>query len=205
MNRRSQLIIGIALIAMGIGVYSLGLLEQESTVRYVTQLQEAPADHESGEYTLLGIPQPSESTVWFQDKTGTTLTSTEATLASHENGVAQWNVTATVQATDKQTPEAVTTATWSTEATHVFPVQDFGEHGQSVWVVYDGVLPEELRPKPSQLTGHLIPGTPDGLLVFRANDLTVGCSSKFIPEESRAEYDADGDGYADTEVASEVE
>lgn len=198
MNRRSQLIIGITLVAMGVGVYALGLLEEESAVRYVENLHDDPEAHMAGDYTLLGIPQPEIASAVYQIKTGTILTTYETTLVSHVDGVATFNITMTSRNTNEELPFLVETSQWNTEAEHVFVVDGFGDAG-SVWALYDGVLPEELRPKPSQLQGALITA-PEGVLAYRVDLLTVGCSSKFIPEENRAEFDADGDGYADSEI-----
>lgn len=200
MNRRSQLIIGLVLIAMGIGVYSLGLLEEESQVRYVADLQEAPVAHETGTYTLLGVPQPDATSTLYQTKDGTVLTSYETELVSHENGEALFRITKTERNTNEELPFAVSNQTWTAQAEHVFVVEGFGGEG-TLWALYDGVLPEELRPKPSQLEGALRADAPDGSLMYQVDKLTVGCSSKFIPEENRDEFDADGDGYADTEVS----
>lgn len=198
MNRRSQLLIAGTLILLGIGVFSLGFLEEESKVRYVHQIHEDPLSHQTGDYTLLSVPQPNAEETVYQTKAGTTITSYQLT---HESGDAlTWNLTVTVQQTNRSTPDSVTYQSFMTPTyAHVFPVQDFGENGPMVWAVYDGVLPEELRPKPSQLEGRLLE-TPEGALIYEVETLTIGCSSKFIPEENRDEFDADGDGYADSEV-----
>jgi hypothetical protein len=199
MNRRTQLIIGVTLIAMGMGVYALGLLEEESAVRYVENLHADPEAHQAGDYTLLGIPQPEARVATYQVKEGTVLTTYETELVSHVDGLAIFNVTKTSRQTSEELPFLVETIAWQQLATHAFIVEDFGAGGAGLWAIYDGVLPEELRPKPSQMQGALIVA-PEGVLAYRVDKLTVGCSSKFIPEESRAEFDADGDGYADSEI-----
>jgi hypothetical protein len=60
MNGRTQLLIGLAVVVLGLGVVALAFLEDEASVRRVEDLVARPDRHDSGTYVLLGVPQPPE-------------------------------------------------------------------------------------------------------------------------------------------------
>ncbi|HJQ93514.1 MAG TPA: hypothetical protein VJ874_04430, partial [Candidatus Thermoplasmatota archaeon] len=58
MNRRTQALIGLSLVALGVGAWALSLAEGEASVRRVEDVVAEPARYASGEHVLLGVPQP---------------------------------------------------------------------------------------------------------------------------------------------------
>lgn len=215
MQRRSQAIIGLTILALGVGVFSLGLLSEESTVRYVHDLHDDPAAHGTGTYTVLGIPQPrtlanqgdaanpefheaTVSAVRWQEG-GATYVATHTLSAHDDDGTRHWSLLNETRGTGSTAVVAHAWTNWTQPAAGIlFQVQDF-ESGQRVWAVFEGVLREPILPKPSQLTGRLLEA-PQGALVYGVDPdgFTVGCSSKFLPDDVAAQYDPDGDGYADS-------
>ncbi|HUR60979.1 MAG TPA: hypothetical protein VM286_01265 [Candidatus Thermoplasmatota archaeon] len=98
--------------------------------------------------------------------------------------------------TDQAPAFPVVTAEWHLGAAgQVFPVAAFTdpEH-QRVWAWYDRGTDSPLQPKPSQFTGRLLSILPDGTplpagaLVYKVEQYTAGCSSKFLPPELQARY-----------------
>ena len=186
MNRRTRLLIGLSLLALGVGVAALAFLEQEGSVRYVEELLERPEEHTQGSYTLLGIPQPplvprtgAEGTVLvpnlgYDDEVVTVTAWSEGGVLYHSthilsvasaDGVSEFsyrNETRRAGSPDLAFP-AVESA-WSLPGT-AFPVDAFDDGDGStprVWALYDGVLKNPLAPKPSQFKGHLLSTLPDG-------------------------------------------
>jgi hypothetical protein len=220
MNPRTQAIIGVTVLMLGVGVYALGFLASETTVRYVHDLHADPAAHMQKTYTVLGIPQPptlanqggatnpafDEATVtavrWRETgagREGTVYVATlRFTIASAGDGWT-WFLHNTTKTTGSAT---VVAESWQNGTLApggvIFQLDDF-ETGDTVWAWFDGPLRDPILPKPSQLTGNLRAGLPPGALLYdvEPDGFTVGCSSKFLPDDVRAEYDPDGDGYAD--------
>lgn len=215
MNRKTRAIIAATVIGLGIGTIALGYLEDESTVRYVSDLYVPANGLDSGSYTLLGIPQPMElpdgspnpnhinTTGTFRSWTGDDGTEyiTWITVSANQTANDEWTFLATERTTTRSSTEQVgplVTHEWVLVGDHqVFQVWDF-ESGQRVWAAFGGVLNGDIQPKPSQLQGRLA-DAPDGVLVWlvEPDGYTVGCSSKFLPDDVKDDYDADGDGYTD--------
>ncbi len=214
MNRRTRAIIAATVVVLGIGVVALGYFEDESSVRYVADLHTDADAHSDGSYTLLGIPQPETlpgdrpnpeydnavvSHERATDGDRTLLITRTTTVEQTAPGKHTFTVNTTTRATDSNAVIDESTTTWTLEGdVQVFQVDDF-ETGQTVWAAFGGVLNGDIQPKPSQLQGHLAPHAPSGLLLWMVepDGYTVGCSSKFLPDEVADEYDADGDGYTD--------
>ncbi len=217
MNTSTRLIIGAAVILIGAGIIGLGFIEQESDVRYVNDITERPADHVTGSYTLLGMPQPQE----LPDPQGTRPNpsySNETTrVIGWVQGGTQYFSTLTLRVAVGETSHwslenitripgqgtvSTTYQNWTIDVPHmVFQIQGFpDENGIQpvVWGVYTGVLTQPMQPKPSQFTGHVASdlfGTPlpDGALVYFVEEYTAGCSSKFLPPDLQEEYKDDPD------------
>lgn len=227
MNRRTQALIGATVLLLGVGVVALGYFEEETTVRYVEDLHADPDGHSAGTYTLLGIPQPPElhtagadgterveanpayanrtvdTVLWSHDGTDYLSTHTLTVDGPDADGTTHWtlrNETRRAGHADLAFPP--TEESWAVTGLHtVFRIQAFQADGASepavVWGVYKGPLRDPVQPKPSQFEGRLAADLPDGALVFDVEELTVGCSSKFLPPEVAEEYDQDGDGRTD--------
>lgn len=215
MNRRTQALIGVTVLLLGVGVYALGFLSQESTVRYVHDLHADPQAHSHGAYTVLGIPQPRllanqgnaanpdfdaatlSAVRWKQEGTAYVATLSFAIRPATDGWT--WHLHNVTKTTGSAT---VVTDSWANGTLPagglVFQVDDF-ETGDTVWAWFGGALRDPILPKPSQLTGHLRDDLPRGALLFdvEPDGFTVGCSSKFLPDDIKARYDPDGDGYAD--------
>lgn len=58
MNGRTQLLIGLAVVLLGVGVVALAFVGGEDKVRRVEDLVSDPGGHTRGDYVLLGVPQP---------------------------------------------------------------------------------------------------------------------------------------------------
>src|SRR5688572_4723092 len=58
MNRRTQVLIGLSLVALGVGAWALSLAEGEASVRRVEDVVAEPGRYAAGEHVLLGVPQP---------------------------------------------------------------------------------------------------------------------------------------------------
>lgn len=188
MNGRTRLLIGLAVIALGLGLVALAFYEDDAAVRRVEDLLADPEGHDAGSFVLLGVPQPSEvpvtssagvalqpnddwtnttsSTIrWSRD--GLSVYSTRTVQVAVDGEQATWTYTNTTRRlpTDGEPLEPPTTRTWQTAATRAFTVQAFDDGDGStprVWALYDGPLKDPMQPKPSQLTGHLATALPDG-------------------------------------------
>lgn len=214
MDRRTQAIIAGTIVLLGLGVVALGFIEEESGVRYVADMHEDPSGHAAGTYTLIGEVQPrllpdgngTENPAW-QDtiswvmrdvRDGVSyLHTNELAAIQQDDGTIDWTLSSWSQRTDRSAPEGDPVVhQWSSEGI-LFQVRDF-ETGQHVWAVAQTV-PGELFVKPSQMEGRLL-GTldvPEGALIFEVDSMAQQCSSKFVPEDLRDEYDKDGDGLTD--------
>ncbi len=188
MKRRTQLIIGFAVVALGIMVLSLARFGGEDQVRQVQEVVADPARHDEGTYTMLGVPQPPEIpltgdagvvlrpnpgfenatvqvTAWQKD--GITYHSARTlAVAYEEGGVTHWsfrNETRLPGHPDLAFPTVE--IEWDLAGLAAFPVQGFDDGTQPlprVWAVYGGVSNEPMQPKPSQFTGRLLRELPDG-------------------------------------------
>ncbi len=215
MNRRTRAIIAATVIAIGFGVVALGFVQEESSVRYVGELYSRGETLQSGSYTLMGIPQPAllpdgssnpdyddpmgGARSWIGDDGTEYITWSEITV--NETAPGQWtfSIHERTSTRSSQTVLDETTTKWTLQGDYrVFQVEDF-ETGQTAWAAFGGVLNGDIQPKPSQLQGHLDPTTPSALKLWlvEPDGFTVGCSSKFLPDELQEEYDTDGDGYTD--------
>lgn len=214
MDRRTQAVIAGTIVLLGLGVVALGFIEEESGVRYVAQLHQAPADHDAGTYTLIGEVQPrilpdsngtvnpawQESIAWVQRDArpdGTYLHTNELAAVQLDDGVIEWTLSSTSQRTDRSASDRDPLVQQWTSTGILFQVKDF-ETGQHIWAVAQTV-PGELFVKPSQMEGRIVasPEVPEGALVFEVDSMAQQCSSKFVPEDLRDEYDKDGDGVTD--------
>lgn len=185
----THLLIGLAVVGLGLGLVGLAFYEDDAAVRRVEDLLADPARHDDGAFVLLGVPQPPEvpltgaqgvtlaanpdwanttsSTLRWQAG-GETYYSTR-TVAVHLDGdTATWTYTNTTRRlpSDPQAVSEPITVTWQTTGTRTFTVQAFDDgDGDTprVWALYGGVLKDPMQPKPSQLTGHLATTTPDGV------------------------------------------
>lgn len=190
MNSRTQLLIGLTVVLLGIGLVALAFIEDEGSIRRVEDLLAKPHDHASGSYVLLGVPQPLQ--VPLATATGTTLTANDQ-WTNHTASTIRWsNATGTYYSTrtttvhvagdtanwvwrnetrrlpaDPELAAPVQTLTWTTTGIQVFTVQAFDDgdgNTPRVWATYDGPLKDPMQPKPSQFTGRLATTLPDGRL-----------------------------------------
>ncbi len=191
MNRRSQLIIGLMVVALGIGAIVLATLEGNTTVRNVEAILADPDAHTRGTYTLLAVPQPPQvpvtsanglefranpdysaeirSTIsWSRD--GQTYYSTRITRVEPLGEHVAWNFRNETRRlpSDPDTVFPVDERTWTTTGSLAFPVQAFDDgDGDTprLWAIYDGPVKDPMQPKPSQFTGRLLTTLPDGKAV----------------------------------------
>lgn len=213
MDRRTQSIIAGTIVLLGVGVVGLGFIEGESGVRYVEDIVDDPAAYMDGSYTLIGELQPVElpdpngtrpNDQWDDElvhgerivRDGQTIQVTYRLAAEQREGrVIHWTLTTEERPVDRSGPaEVVAQETWTSEGL-LFQVDSF-EEDRTVWAVFQGAT-EPLARKPSQMEGRLATDVPMGALVFQVDTLAQQCSSKFVPEELRDEYDQDGDGLTD--------
>ncbi len=192
MNRRTQAIIGLTVVLLGVGVVALGFLDDEATVRYVEDLLRDPAAHAAGSYTVLGVPQPQQLTVTASDGasvvevnpsfTNTTVNAVgwqldgKLMVSTHTlsvlgpdpvTGVSQWSFrNETREAGRAAIIGEPREATWTMTGPHmVFLIEGFvNDNGEipAVFGVYHGSLREPMQPKPSQFQGHLLTELADG-------------------------------------------
>lgn len=191
MNGRTQLLIGLAVVLLGIGVVALAFVGGEDKVRRVEDLVAEPAAHEHGTYTLLGVPQPetipltgAEGVVQAPNPAWTDTTTTTVrwpadpaapqhyystrTLTVEQDGDAvhwTWRNETRRLPTDATLAFPPGNATWTTTGARAFTVQAFDDgDGDTprVWALYGGPLKDPMQPKPSQFTGRLAATLPDG-------------------------------------------
>lgn len=187
MQRRTQAIIAVTLVALGIGAWAIGLAEGESNVRRVEDVLAEPSRHAVRSHVLLGVPQPplipvvteqgkalAENPDW-QDTTSHTVRWPEADPAWYstrtvavriEGDTVHWayrNETRVLPADPE--PASVTTMEWTTTGGRAFAIQAFHDATADtprIWGLYAGTLKEPMQPKPSQFTGQLLTTLPDG-------------------------------------------
>ena len=188
MNRRTQLLIGVAVVVLGLFVVSLGFASGESNVRRVEQVVAAPAAHTRGHYVLLGVPEPelipltgasgvelqpnpawsdTTSTTVRWEKDGQTYYSTRSVTVNATGETAFWSFRNETRRlpSDPDLAWPAQTSNWTTTGQRVFAIQAFDDgDGDTprVWGLYAGVLKDPMQPKPSQFTGHLLARLPDG-------------------------------------------
>lgn len=191
MNRRTQALIGVALVALGAGAWALGLADGGGSVRRVEDMVAEPARFSSGEHVLLGIPQPLQVPISAQE--GTVLrdnpgwsNSTATTVRWTDQEGDAWYSTRTVTAVPDPAADVVhwsyrnetrrlpadplpayepSVAGWTTTGGRLFAIEAFRDSTQDtprIWGLYDGTLKDPMQPKPSQFTGHLMATLPDG-------------------------------------------
>lgn len=209
MNRRTTFILVGILVVLGMGFYALGAIEQESQVRTVAEIQNDPDAHYAGSYIMVGFPEAQayrvvndEQEVQFVENThyqnttlhaeswqqdGTYLLSTiTTTVESVGDGSHRWLLVNTTRDIDTDVVVHERNASWVTPATEiVFQVRAFedADNANPIWATYDGILPEGVTPRPSQLTGSFRGDLDDDARVWGVEVYTVGCSSKFLPED----------------------
>jgi hypothetical protein len=131
------------------------------------------------------------TTAWTRD--GTIHYSTHILTPRERDGRLHWsfrNETRLLPADPEPAWEPVT-AEWVLGAPgEAFPVTAFrdGER-QRVWAWYPKAPENPMQPKPSQFTGRVLDALPDGTplppgaVLYRVEEFTAGCSSKFLPPE----------------------
>ncbi len=191
MNTKTRLIIGATIVALGIGVISLGFIDQEGDVRYVNDIAERPEAHTSGSYTLLGMPQPRTFTTygangevveanpnyqpstqrvvrWSQDGVEHFSTLTLA-VDGPSNGTSTWSLRNDTRIPTMGETLPATWTNWTISRPHlVFQIQGFPDSNgiqPVVWGVYEGVLRDPLQAKPSQFVGRVASTLPGGIPV----------------------------------------
>lgn len=226
MQRRTQVLIGLAVVALGLGAWALGLAEGQSSVRRVEDVMAEPGRYSTGSTVLLGVPQPPQvpvdaaegtvlrdnpgwanqtsSTVHWTDAAGAAWYSTRTLAVEADGDVTRWtyrNETRVLPADPLPATEPVVVE-WTTTGVRVFPIEAFHDATQDtprIWGIYDGVLKDPMRPKPSQFTGHLLATLPDGrpmpdgAFVYDVQEYKAGCSSKFLPPEEKERLEESGD------------
>ncbi len=190
MNTKTRLIIGATIVAIGIGVISLGFIDQEGDVRYVNDIAERPEAHRSGSYTLLGMPQPSTFTTYgpdgeavqpnpaYQPATQRVIrwssqgvehfSTLSLAVQGPVDGVSTWSLR-----NETRIPggEALPTtwSNWTISRPHViFQIQGFPDANgvqPVIWGIYEGVLRDPLQAKPSQFVGRVASTLPGGIPV----------------------------------------
>jgi hypothetical protein len=189
MNRRTQVLIGLAVVALGIGAWAVGLASGSQSVQRVEDLEAAPAKYGSGEHVLLGVPQPPQvpvsaaagtvlranpdwsnataSTVRWVDGQGNAWYSTRTVSVALAGETAHWtyrNETRRLPA-DPQPAVAPVVVNWTTSGGRAFAIEAFHDATQDtprIWGLYAGLLKDPMQAKPSQFTGHLMTSLPDG-------------------------------------------
>lgn len=197
MKRATQAIIGTTMLLLGAAFVLWGLLDEESNVRQVEAVLADPQAHTNGAYTVMGIPQVNGTAErhhrWTtQDGVDVVTTLTlhavrQATGPGPETSAEHttWTLRNRTVATGTGTVLADANTTWTLAGPHqVFLVENFHTDSnprQALWAIYAGTLREPLQPKPSQFTGQV--SMQHGVPLLMVEEVTVGCSSKFLPEE----------------------
>lgn len=185
MNRRTQWTIGITVIVLGAGVMGLAFFEEESSVRYVEDIQGDPGGHALGSFTLLGFPQPPVLTVvgadgssmeqanpHYRNETRNVVAWQDDGVLYHSvhtvrvdgpdaSGTSHWSLrNETRVAGQAETAFPITWSNWTIEGDHrVFLIQGFPDaNGESplIFGVFTGPLRDPMQPKPSQFEGHVM-------------------------------------------------
>ena len=192
MNRRTQVLIGLSLVALGVGAWALSLAQGEASVRRVEDVVAAPERFAGGEHVLLGVPQPARvpvsategtvlqdnpgwsnstsSTVRWTDAAGNAWYSTRTVSVALSDDGALWtyrNETRRLPADPAPDPAfPPVTAQWTTPGSaRAFAIEAFHDATSDtprIWGLYGGPLKDPMQPKPSQFTGRLLATLPDG-------------------------------------------
>ena len=191
MNARTQLLIGLAVVLLGLGVVALAFVDDEASVRRVEDLVQDPGRFGEGRHVLLGVPQPplvpvrssAGGTDLLPNPGWTNVTATTSRWASQPelfstetlrvdvaaDGATTWTWRNETRRGSPGAGEAVGEAAvlqWTTPpATRAFTVQAFDDgDGDTprVWALYAGPLKDPMQPKPSQFEGRLLRTLPDG-------------------------------------------
>ncbi len=216
MNRRTWTLIGGMVVLLGIGLVALGQFEGEQTVRYVEDIQAEPVAHQTGSYTLLGIPQPEQVPLTgpngsymaananyapvqtlhaWSDANGTLWHSTHTVHATPGEHAIGWRLENSTRAPYTGAALPTTNTTWQTAPGLAFPIEAFDDgdgHSPRIWAVLPGPASQPLQVKPSQFTGQLLTHDatgaplPPGVLIWTVDEYVAGCSSKFLPPEQAA-------------------
>lgn len=208
MDSATQVIIGVAVVGLGVATVVVGLVAgEESEFRYVEDVVGAPARHASGTFTLIGTPlMPNATTATrvvtlWEDAGAQRQSEVVVTLSGPDaSGVTTFAAENRTRAPGARAAEPTTTgASWTVSGPHVaFLVRGFPHEGapaEDVWALYRDLPPEPLPPKPSQFTGRLATSAPDGtplppgVLLFEVDTYKIGCSSKFLPPEAQEAMD----------------
>lgn len=187
MNGRTQLLIGLAVVLLGLGVVALAFVEDEASVRRVEDLVASPGRHTQGPYVLLGVPQPAKVPVtgaagvaladnpdwtnatrsteaWTRD--GEAFHSTRTVSVRVDGAATHWTWrNETRRPGDPALAFPAQERAWTTTGADAFTVQAFDDgDGDTprVWALYGGPLKDPMQPKPSQFTGRLATTLPDG-------------------------------------------
>ncbi len=185
MRLRTQLIIGLTVVLLGVGVLSLGLVEQESNVRQVVDVLAAPDAHDAGDYVLVGIPQPEQltsfgnggeavaqepnprhsnttvhHTTWTAgDGTPRVATHTLTVTGPDADGTTHWSLRNETRQPGVGLVADPTWSHWTVEGPHIVVlIEGFPDEAgvsPALFGVYHGVLRDPLQPKPSQFEGRL--------------------------------------------------
>jgi hypothetical protein len=213
MTPRTYWMVGVAIVLLGLGVVSMGWLQQDDNVRQVGHVVAEPERYQDGTWVLVGLPQTPQVPVMgergqilinnsaYQNETvhiaawslqGRPVQSRIVLGVEQDATGSYWSFTNTTTAPGNPTILDEQSANWSLRAGPlVFQVEGFEVGGAShtrIWAIYDGVMREPLQPKPSQFKGRLMSemagvALPPGALVYGVEQVTVGCSSKFLPAE----------------------
>jgi hypothetical protein len=188
MNGRTQLLIGLAVVLLGLGVVALAFVEDEASVRRVEDVIAKPGRHSSGSYVLLGVPQPPEIPVtgpggmdevpnpewsnrttdteaWTEGSSTYYSTRTVTVTVAGETTTWTWRNETRRLPSDASLAFPADEKTWTTTGARAFTVQAFDDgDGDTprIWALYDGPLKDPMQPKPSQFTGRLATALPDG-------------------------------------------
>jgi hypothetical protein len=190
MNRRTQVLIGLSLVALGVGAWALSLAQGQASVHRVEDVVAAPSRFSSGEHVLLGVPQPetvpvsasqgtvpsgnpewsnaTSSTVRWTDPSGQAWYSTRTVRVAFAADGAHWtyrNETRRLPA-DPQPAFPPAVVEWTTPSTsRAFAIEAFHDASADtprIWGLYSGPLKDPMQAKPSQFTGRLLAALPDG-------------------------------------------
>lgn len=188
MNRRSRVLIGASILAIGAVTFWLAATQAQPDVRQVGDVVADPQAHGSGRFTLVGVPEAElipvttangmaleqnpqwsnmtrRTVTWFEN--GETRFSTHTLRVEARGGQLHWSFRNETRRTPAEpiigTPVE---ARWTHgDAGQAFPVEAFaqGPGGPTrIWALYGKAPEAPLQPKPSQFKGHLMTSLPDG-------------------------------------------
>lgn len=189
MNRRTQVLIGLSVVALGVGTWAIGLAEGEASVSRVEDVMAEPMRFASGKHILLGVPQPplvpvvsaegkmladnpdwanqTSETVRWMDEDGKAWYSTRTVSVRMDGETVHWayrNETR-ILPTDPRPAYEATVMEWTTDGGNTFAIQAFRDASADtprIWGIFSGPLKEAMQPKPSQFMGSLLATLPDG-------------------------------------------